>query len=68
MKSHCFTPTIREHELSVKEELALAEGYAHDGPDEWDEEHLERCLRKAKAKAEKESRDISKEIARIRKI
>ena len=25
---------IREHELSVKEELALAEGYAHDGPDE----------------------------------
>jgi len=56
-----------EKELSWKKELELAEGYANDGPNEWTEEHLNRCLRNALEKAKKEGVDISKEIERIRK-
>lgn len=57
-----------EKELSWKKELELAESYARDGPYDWSEEHLNRCLRKAIEKAKKEGVDISKEVERIRKI
>jgi len=54
-------------ELTWQKELELAEAYAHDAYD-WDEEHIERCLRKALEKAKKSGVDISKEITMIRKI
>ncbi|MBS3167803.1 hypothetical protein J4216_01625 [Candidatus Woesearchaeota archaeon] len=57
-----------EKNLSYEKELELAEDYANDGPYDWDEEHMERCLRKAIEKAKKEGVDISKEVERIRKI
>ena len=57
-----------EKELSWKKELELAEDYANDGPNEWSEEHLNRCLRKAIEKAKKEGVNISKEVERIKKI
>ena len=57
-----------EKDLSWKKELELAESYAKDGPDEWTEEHLNRCLKKAVDKAKKEGIDISNEVERIRKI
>ena len=57
-----------ERELSWQKELELAESYAKDGPNEWTDEHLERCLRKAKEKAKKEGVDISKQVKNIKKI
>jgi hypothetical protein len=53
-------------ELTWKEELKLARGYAQDGPDEWSPEYMERCLSNAAKKADAESIDISDEIDRIR--
>lgn len=57
-----------EKELTWKEELELAESYANEGPNEWPEEHLNRCIKKAIEKAKKEVIDISKEVKRIKNI
>lgn len=53
---------------TVDQYLSWAEGYAQDGPDEWPEDHLNRCLENAERIAKAQGADISKQVAAIRKM
>ncbi len=52
--------------LSLEKWLELAEDYAD--PQEWPEDHMLRCLAKAKEIAKKKGVNISKKIKRIKQI
>ncbi len=55
-------------DLSWEKELDLAEAYAKDGPGEWPEEYLTRCLKNAEEKAKLQGRDVSLRIAKIKEV